>query len=140
MALSEDDFDHIEQALLPMSEDGPDDNQEEVSTLLDTLNNGVKKRKTTGPKLDFNLLMGERGFSYLRNNNAQLINSLRGPSNELHDAQKIVELFREWHHLMYPKNTFTDFARRVEKLCRSKNAKVSSYFFYLKAYLDQVLN
>jgi hypothetical protein len=131
MALSEDDFDHIEQALLPMSEDGPD-NQEEGPTHVETIKNGTKKRRTTGPKLDFNLLMGERGFSHLRNNNAQLINSLRGPSNELHDAQRIVELFREWHHLMYPKNTFNDFAKRVEKLCRSKSAKVSSCFFYLR--------
>lgn len=128
MALSENDFDRIEKALLPISEDDPE-NQEEVSVNLDVPKNIVKRRKTSRTKLDFNLLMGERGFSYLRNNNAQLINSLRGSSNELHDAQKIVELFREWHHLLYPKNTFADFTKRVEKLCRSRNAKVSNCFF-----------
>ena len=124
MVLSEDDFDRIEEALLPMSgEDTPMD--------LDVPKNATKRRKTITPKLDFDLLMGERGFSYLRNNNAQLVNSLRGSPNELYDAQKIVEFFREWHHLLHPKNTFVDFAKRVEGICRSRNAK---------NYFDQILN
>src|SRR5690242_5510316 len=100
MVLSEKDFDHIEKVLLPESEEDEFDEGEEISLNLDASKNAVKRRKTTARvKLDFNHLMSERGFPYLRNNNAQLINSLKGScSNELQDAQKIVEFFREWHH------------------------------------------
>lgn len=129
MALSEDDFDRIEDALLPLSEDDLDE-QENVPMDLDISKTVTKKRKTANVKLDLDLLMSEKGFSYLRNNNAQLVNSLKGSSNELYDAQRIVEFFREWHHLLYPKNTFIDFAKRVEGICRSKNAKVSDCFYF----------
>ena len=86
MALSEDDFDMIEGALPPISEDDLDE-QEDVPVDLSISKAVTKRRRTTKMKLDFDLLMGEKGFSYLRNNNAQLVNSLKGSSNELYDVK-----------------------------------------------------
>lgn len=122
--LSEDDFDLITRNL---QGEGPSSDSSSIDLSLDDLpkanQKAVKKPKkeSTRIKLSLDVLKGERGFPYLRNNSAKLLNSLDGqPGNEGEDTKKIVQFMREWHQYVYPNGKFSEFTKNVEKLSKSK--------------------
>lgn len=134
MMLSEEDYDFLEANLLPSS-GGEDTLEKELVFNLEDVPNAekdersAKKRRPPAPKLDLNLLLAEKGFSYLLTQNAQMVNSLSGfEGHELQDAQSIVEYMRAWHHYLYPKGRFVDFTRKIERTCRSKDAQVLPFY------------
>lgn len=134
--LSEEDYDFLEANLLPSNGEhegsgGEDALEKELVFNLEDVPNAEKdaksarKRRPPAPKLDLGLLLSERGFSYLLTRNAKMVNSLDGSEgHELQDAKSIIEYMREWHHYLHPKDRFVNFARKIEKTCRSKDAQV----------------
>lgn len=124
--LSEDDFDKISEEFDLGSVGNFVD---KVFNDLDvdgkkTVRDNVKKRKIA-PTLDLELLVNsERGFSYLRNNYVDFVSSLNlKQDNELQNACKIVQHYREWHHYLRPKGKFIDFCRKIEAVTKQKQAQ-----------------
>jgi hypothetical protein len=65
-------------------------------------------------------LLGSRGFRALRSQ-AQNLEWTNDPSRDL---DRLMAVYRDWAHRMYPKFVFRDFVDKTEKQCRTQSMKV----------------
>lgn len=102
---------------------GNEDEEEEgnVSTLVDVPT--VKRRgvKRPQPKLDSNRLISERGLPALRS----LFDDVRfkGKGHEASDLRLLMQKMENWAHRLFPKLQFEDFVDKVEKLGNKKEVQ-----------------
>lgn len=118
---------------LSQSEEYIEDEDENINNLeiLETVTNAPKKKerkKSSGSeipkiKLDLTRILGDKGFRFLLSK-AENYFEFKGKGYEASDLNKVMSLYQEWAHSLYPRLTFYDVIKTIEKKCHSKLAKV----------------
>lgn len=94
--------------------DGKNGNLAVANALRAAVGDSTKKRRPVA-KLDFERLMGDKGFRYLRERHSNLV-----LTNQTEvDINTILRLYKEWADFMFPKLPFGDVLRRIDRLSKT---------------------
>lgn len=125
--------DELSQSEEDIDEEDQDENINNLETLenVETVTNIPKKKerkKSSGLeipkiKLDLTRILGDKGFRFLLSK-AENYFEFKGKGYETSDLNKIISLYQEWAHSLYPRLTFYDVIKTIEKKCHSKLAQV----------------
>lgn len=80
----------------------------------------TRPTRPRAPPFGATTLLGPKGFRRLREAAAKLNFS----GNTGQDLDRVMTLYRDWVHQVYPKFIFTDVVDKTEKVCRTAPMKV----------------
>lgn len=82
----------------------------------------TRAARPRAPPFGVSTLLGPRGFRRLRQAAAKLPPS--DPANPAQGLDRLMILYRDWVHQMYPKFVFADVIDKTERICRTAPMKV----------------
>lgn len=102
---------------------------------IDPSNEKAKKRVKRDqpiPKIDSDLLQGPNGLFYLADRGPRL--SLKHV-DQVKNFQSLMLFYQAWTHKLFPKLKHEAVVDRVEKICQSKEMKVSRWYINIMTFL-----